>query len=65
MFGTVITGSFTINTGGIDWDLIRHDIKTQLGDSGAPMGDADASHILGINKGHMIMGSNVYYVATA
>ncbi len=65
MFGKVIDGTFRIYANGIYWDLIEHDIKMKPGDSGSPMGDADASHILGILKGAIINGSKVHYVATA
>lgn len=65
LFGKIIDGSFTMHAGGVHWDLIRHDIKTRGGDSGAPIGDADASDILGIHKGMLINSSGTYIVATA
>lgn len=64
-FGRIVDGTFTITADGINWDLIRHDIDMEGGDSGAPIGDADASDILGIHKGEIRNGSNVYHVATA
>lgn len=64
-FGSVVDGTFTIYAGGMNWDLIRHNIDMAGGDSGSPVGDADASDILGIHKGEIHSGSNVYHVATA
>ena len=65
LFGNVVDGSFTIYADGIQWDLVRHNIALVRGDSGAPIGDADASDILAIVKGDITAGSNVYHVATA
>ena len=64
--GQIVDGSFKMRAGGVDWDLISHDIKTGGGDSGAPIGDADASHIIGIHKGKITKkDGSVHYVATA
>ncbi len=65
-FGHIVNGNFKMQAGGIDWDLISHDIKAKGGDSGAPIGDADASHIIGIHKGTITKkDGSVHYVATA
>ena len=65
-FGTVVDGTFVVTVNGIVVaDFIQHDIDLLGGDSGSPIGDADASDILGIHKGEIEIGSNVYHVATA
>lgn len=52
-FGEVVDGSYTVYAGGINWDLIRHDMSLTGGDSGGPIGDADFSEIIGIEKGEI------------
>jgi hypothetical protein len=68
-FGEVVQGTFTITADGINWNLVRHNIVTQGGDSGAPVGNADASKILAIHKGVITVTPPIgppmnYYVAT-
>lgn len=52
-FGEVVDGSYQVTAGGINWDLIRHDMSLAGGDSGGPIGDADFSMIIGIEKGEI------------
>lgn len=52
-FGEVVDGSYQVTAGGINWDLIRHDMSLADGDSGGPIGDADFSMIIGIEKGEI------------
>ena len=61
-FGEIEIANLVFTYQGVTYDWMSHDISAlDGGDSGAPIGDADASDIEGIVKGNIVISGGPYH----